>query len=212
MSTPRSGATPILLAGVVVLGGVVLYRNFFSAPLADEEADTAPTPRERYLEELALSRRQDALIEQWGLWEGALVGARSAWVSVSRVLVRGRTIELAEAGFRERVLAEVKDLKFIESSANTQRVEAAPATQPAPSNAASAPAAAAVRTIGLKVDVRTDSPAEVYRLIDRLENMPDTRAGVIGVELRGPGLAQTPGEVSATITVHALALIGEGTS
>jgi hypothetical protein len=208
MSAQRRGATPLLLAGVVLLGGVVLYRNFFSnTASAAEEADAAPTPRERYLEELSLSRRQQALADQAEQWNAALERARGAWDSASREMVRGRTLELAEAGFRERVLAEVKDLKFSDSSANTQRVEAPAAAAPLP--VAPASGTASVRTIGLKVDVRTDSPAEVYRLIDRLENMPDARAGVVSVELRGPGLAQTPGEVNASITVQALALIGE---
>lgn len=209
MITQRRGATPILLAGVVVLGGIVLYRNFFAGPSeAAAESDAPPTAREQYIEELALTRRQEALIAQNEKWSQARAGAESAWDDVSRELVRGRTMELAEAGFRERVLAEVKDMKFIDSSANTQRPTESAPTQPV---AQAASQTASIRTIGLKVDVRTNSPAEVYRLIDRLEHMPDARAGVIGVELRGPGLAQTPGEVSASITVHALALVGEAT-
>ncbi len=211
MSTQRT-STPWLLAGVVVLGGVVLYRQFAGAPSAEAATDAEPSARERYLDALAQTDRQKGLLESAARWREALAATRESWDRASRELVRGRTQELAEAGFRERVLAEVKDLKFAESSANTVKIEATVATGGAGGTAAPSPGAAApaaVRPIGLKVDVRTDSPAEVYRLIDRLEHMPDARAGVVSVEVKGPGLAQALGEVNATITVHALALIGE---
>ncbi len=206
MSKTR-GTTPWLLGVVVVLGAVVLGRQFIGAGTGGEEGgDEAPSARERYLDAVALTQRQRALLDAAESWRAALAGAEQAWDSASRELVRARTVELAEATFRERVLAEVKDLRFSESSANSVAV-------PVESNPASAsggaPADAVVRAIGLRVDVRTDTPGEVYRLIDRIENLADVRAGVVGVQIKGPGLAQLPAEVTATIDVRAVALIGE---
>ena len=213
----RGNTTPWLLAAVVLLGAVVVGRSVLGTGTEDQgEAAEAPTMREQYLNAIALSRRQQSLIDSEEAWARKLADTRSAWNEISRELVRGRTVELAEAGFRQRILAEVKDFKFLDGSANSVPVTppAQPAGSPTPSPAIPAtPAGSAqsVRPIALRVEVRTDTPAEVYRLIDRIENLLDARAGVVSVQFRGPGLAQTPGEVSATLLVHAAALIGEDT-
>lgn len=215
----HKSATPWLLAAVVILGAVVVGRSVVGSG-ADDQADAAEAPsmREQYLNALSLSRRQQSLIDAEEAWSRKLADTRSAWNEISRELVRGRTVELAEAGFRQRILAEVKDFKFTDGSANSVPVTppaqpsgAVAAAQSPPGALSPADTAQSVRAIALRVEVRTDTPAEVYRLIDRIENLPDARAGVVSVQVRGPGLAQTPSEVSATLLVHAVALIGEDT-
>lgn len=198
--------TPWLLGAVVLLGVAVAVSRFASgdADTDGSSGEEVPSAKERYLDALALERRQRSLLDGADQWRSALASAEAAWELVRHELVRARTIELAEAGFRERILAEVKDLRFSESSANSVPVPAATPAQPT----AQPGAAATVRAIGLRVDLRTDSPAEVYRLIDRIENLSDVRAGVVGVQIKGPGLAQTPGEVTATLDLRAVALIG----
>lgn len=207
----QGSKTPWLLGAVLILGAVVLGRQFLGGGGGgggDGGSDgvDAPSAKERYLEAVALSRRQRALLDNAEAWRGALAGAERAWDTVRREAVRARTVELAEASFRERVLAEVKDLRFTDGAANSVPV---PVEGVAAGTGAAPAGLPAVRAIGLRVEVRTDSPAEVYRLIDRIENLPDVRAGVVGVEIKGPGLAQTPPGVSATIDVRAVALIGE---
>lgn len=211
MSRPAN-RTPLLLGAVVLLGALVAWRTFASAP--SESSDDAPlTKRDEYLQSAERAERDRALLANAQAWKSAAAAAAVQWDTARAEMVKGRTPELAEVSFRERVLAEIKDLKFTESSANS--VPPAGITPPpAPVQPTARPAPASVptpsvRVIALKVDVRTDSPAEVYRLIDRLENLSDLRAGVVSLQIKGPGLAQIPAEVSATLQVHALALIGE---
>lgn len=205
MSTSPSKA-PLLLGTVVILGAVVAWRSFAGSP-SEAESDLPPTPREAYLDAADRAQRDAALLRNADAWKDAARAAAGQWDLARAEMVKGRTQELAEVSLRERVLAEIKDLKFIESSANSVAATGAP---PASSGgAAASPVSPTVRVIALKVDVRTDTPAEVYRLIDRLENLSDLRAAVTSVQVKGPGLAQIPAEVSATLNVQALALIGE---
>lgn len=196
--------TKLLALVVVLLGLAVVFRGSLFGGAAEQSVSEEPTLRERYLADVELTERHERLAAESQRWVEAQRVIEDQWTVASRELVRGRTIELAEAGFRERVLAEVKDLKFLESSANAIAQAAAPITPgqvPSP-----------IRPVALRLEVRTDAPEDVYRLIDRLEHLPDMRASVGSVQINGPGLAQVLGEVRATIQINALALVGEEVS
>lgn len=193
--------TALLGLSVLVLLALVLWRGVGDGVETGQDADEALSPKRRYLDAMELNQRQDALIASADRWRAARVEAEERWRDVRSQLVRGRTPELAAASFRERVLGEVKDLKFLSSKAGAT---AAPGGQ----TGAGRPGQS-IQPVALKVEVDADNPESVYRLVDRLENLPDIRATVTQLRLVGPGFRQTPGQLSVEFELRALALIGD---
>lgn len=223
-SNRRTGVlTAIVLALLVVVlwvqlgpgGGVVAgAKSKPSAPrvagqassgvgVASDASSEAPQGdlHDVYTQQLQAVRRERQIASAGESWEQARDRLRSQWDEVRRQFVKGKTLELAQAGFRERVLSETKDFKFLQVKANVAPIEG-PAED-------AATAAMPVKVIGLRVEVDSDNPDDLYRLVDRLENMPDARAEVTAVKLEGPGFKLVPGRLAAVIQVRSLALVGE---
>lgn len=208
MSAAPSQARTGMLAGIVFLLLVlVLWRQFGSGssgatPTGGGASDASASLPEQYRKEMEISHHQRQLTSAGPAWAGAAARLHEEWAKARQQLVKGKTLELAEAGFRERVLAEVKEFKFLSAKANA-------APPPASPDGSGAAASSPIKVIGLRVEVDSDNPDDIYRLIDRIENMPDARAAVTAVKLEGPGFKLEPGRLAATIQVQGLALVGD---
>ncbi len=205
---PGNSRVLVLGAAVVALGALVLWRWYGASgsPAGDAAAGDTPSLREQYLDAAALTARQKALVDAADRWAGVLAEARARWDQARHELVKGRTQELAEASFRERVLGEVKDLKFVNTRANSVAVPLQGGAA-ATGNPGVTKAGPIIRPIALKLEVDTDATADVYKLIDRLENLPDVRVNVSSLKLTGPGFRQVPGQVTAELELRALAVV-----
>lgn len=203
--TPRT--RNILLGTLGVLGILVVGDTLGLLPKpgaadADTDAAAPASARQQYLDAAGALARDRALLARAPEVAASLERARAAWGQVRAEMIVAPTLDQAEAGFRERVLAVTKDFSLTAVSASPVRIEAAATT------AAATTGAAVVRPVALRLQFDTAKPQDAYRLIDLLENMPDLRSSVTNVSLVGPGLMQTTNQVTVNITVRALASIG----
>jgi len=172
--------------------------GLFPTPSTEESLDGS-SPRAAY-QTAALALANDrAMIEQAGVTANALEVAEAQWQSVRERCIKAKTAELAEAAFRERILGVARDLGVPAPSVTPVRVEAVSSTD------------ATLRPIALRVQFDTDQPQSIYRVIDVLENLPELSTSVSQIGINGPGLPQVPTQATATITVRALAVVGEET-
>jgi hypothetical protein len=193
-----------MVLAVVALAALVGADRMGWLPTAEVEADnagTATTPRDRYLESAESVALDRALLASAGQTAAALEDAQSRWAQVRSECVVGNTAELAEASFRERILAATRDLGIQNANAAAVRVESAPTAATSTDRV--------LRPIALRVQFDTDKPQEIYRVVDVLENLPDIRTSITAISLVGPGLPQVPNQVTASITVGAIAVVGE---
>lgn len=197
--TPSSRRNALML-GVVALAALVGADRMGLFPTSStEESLDGSSPRAAY-QMAALALAEDrAKIEQAGVTANALDVAETQWRSVRERCVTGKTAELAEAAFRERILGVARDLGIPAPSVTPVRVESTSSID------------SILRPIALRVQFDTDQPQSIYRVIDVLENLPDLSTSVSQIGINGPGLPQVPAQATATITVRALAVVGEET-
>lgn len=198
-----SGRKGALMLGIIALAALVGAdrMGWLPAPASADEPNSGGTRRDLYIAAAEAAAEDSALLESATATESALARATEQWLQLRSQCVVGKTAELAEASFRERVLAATKDLGISDANAAPVRVEAVAEEGKSGD--------AALRPIALRVQFDTDQPQQVYRVVDVLENLPDIRTSIINVSITGPGLPQVPTMVTASITLHALAVVGE---
>lgn len=195
-----------LIAVVLGLGGLVAADRLGWLPAAssdDETDDQSTTPRSTYLSVVERDASERALLEAAESTSRALESASQQWQQVRAQCVVGKTAELAEASFRERILSATKDLGVTNANAAPVRIETAPTP------AGTKDADTVLRPVALRVQFDTDKPQDIYRIVDVLENLPDIQTAITQVSLSGPGLPQVPNTVTAAITIRAIAVVGE---
>lgn len=192
-----------LLAGVVgVLALAVGADRMGWLGGRGDEGDAAGAgegARAAYLEKAALAQRLEDLIAEAPQWEQAAGRAAQLRQEVAPRLVAGATVELAAGAFRERVLRAAADLRL-------QALSVTLVTSSGPS--AGGTNAAPVRLLELRIAFDTAAVADIYALVDRLENLDDLATNVSRLEIAGPGRKQVPQTVTVNITLHGLALVG----
>lgn len=185
-----AGAAGVLLAVVAAdRGGLIPGRA------ADGDGPIRSGPRARYLERLAEDRAERALLAREAAWSSARREAEERWRQVQGMLVTGATPELAEARFREMVLAAFEGIRVVSPARITYVRDGVPAT-------------GAIRPIRLRIDFDAPSAREAYTLIDRLEHLADARSAIVAMRIDGPGRIQLPEQVTVSLTLAAVAYIG----
>ena len=116
-------------------------------------------------------------------------------------MVVERTVELAEARFRDRALDAVKDLSLTSVRVTPIR-DRAPATDAKP---------ATIEVRPLVMEVKFDAPGhrDVYSAIDRLESMAGIATSISALRIDGPARVQMPRVITVTLTLQAQAAVGE---
>lgn len=191
MSTRRT----ILIVVAAALAALVLADRasvFDGAAANDERASL----REVYLRTAALAKKQEALLERRDDWSRAHELAQQRWGTLSERLIVRPSVEIAQGELRERLTRLASDLGL-------PRPESRPMATETPDEGSP------LRVIQLSMDVRTDAWDRAYRLIDRIETDPRMIAAVTRVTLDGPGLAQMEREMTVSLTVRAIAMVGD---
>ncbi|GAB4515829.1 MAG: hypothetical protein Tsb0013_20390 [Phycisphaerales bacterium] len=182
--------TTLLLALLSIVAAVVVVDALRGG---DDAGDIAPegdhTQRARELQ------GRVALVEQESDWRRALDERRAQWDEVRDASVSAATPELAVADFRAMLLDEARalDLTVDRTDRSTSRaLDNVPASLDR------------VHELEVRFTVSSHDARALHRFIDAIEHLPGARTHVSAVTLAGPGLAQIPERVRATLTVRAL--------
>lgn len=182
-----------IMIGLVAVLAVLVFVDRF-APKGEGSGE-GTSLREVYLQKAALEKKQLALLEQSDEWRRAHDVAQRRWSDVSdRVIVRP-SVEIAQGELRERLTRLAQELGL-------------PRPESRPLATITREGDSPVRVIQLSLDVTTEDWANAYRLIDRIETDPRMLATVTHLTLGGPGLPQMERELSVTLTVRAIAMVG----
>lgn len=201
MSVPKSRA-PILAGVTVLLVAVVVADRASWLASAGGGLTADGGARAAYLAAAAESSDERALVARAGEWGHAAARARAEWGILSGEIVRAATPELAEARFREEVLAAMEDIRLNSPARINYVRDGATAVTPA----------APIRTLRLSVQFDAATPRDAYTIVDRLEHLSGARASVETLKIDGPGRVQLPEQVTVTLTLSTPAFIGEEAS
>jgi hypothetical protein len=194
----RSQSTPLLLAMLGLIAGLVILDRTGLLPgrsPADEGA--APTtPRARYLLAASELQQERAIISQAGPWRRELDSARQRWAALRAGMVRAATPELAESRLREVVLDATAGLELASPTRVSYVRDAAPLEGD-------------IRPIAVRVEFDAVSHRDALAAIDRLAHLPGVRTEVVSLRVQGPGRVLLPEQLTISLTLRALALVGE---
>ena len=127
-------------------------------------------------------------------WEAAADRAAEAWEARRGLAISAPSAAIAAARLRsliEPILAD-EGLSLVSS-------ETLPARAAGESGR--------VMVVGLSASIESRDAESVYRFIDRVEHLPEARATVEAMALRGPGRLGGAGRLSATLRLRAAAVI-----
>lgn len=195
----------LLLAVLGALGTLVVADQLGVIPgRAGDDAQTVdetPSARSIYLARAALAGRQEALIAHADQWKFAAADAQRRWEVVRDRMILERTMELAEARFRDRALDALKDLSLA-------AVRVTPIRDRAPETSVRT-TGVDVRPMAMEVKFDAASQRDVYAAIDRLESMGGVATSISVLRIDGPARVQLPRIITVTITLQAQAAVGE---
>lgn len=193
-----AGRQRILLVALGLIATVVVLEFAGLLPRAgDSEADASDaSARSLYLQRIALVEDQERLIGEAPRWRALADELRVRWDRAKEGLVSGATEQLAGAAFRDAVVDALAGLDLTAVAATLQ--PASPVDPLIP-----------VRLLTLEVRFDAKQHRDLYAAIERLENLPGVRTSIASVRIDGPGRLQISGEARVSLTVRALAVIGE---
>lgn len=193
-----AATTPLLIAAGLLVALVGLDRLGWLPGRSGDEAEAVDSPRARYLAAAAEHESDRALIARAGQWRAAASEAQARWNATRSRLVAAPTVELAESRLRELVLAAITDLEIASPRVTYVKEPLAAGADPA----------ARVRPIALRVDFDAMSHRDAYLALDRVRHLPDAAVSISALLLDGPGRIQMPQQLTVSITVRAVALVG----
>lgn len=183
--------TVVLVALLAIVAAVVVFDTLRKKGVdADAPAETA-----QLSDELDALERQRALVDHEAEWGEALARAQRAWNDVRAMSVEASTPELAVADFRAILVdtARALGLEVTNADVLTSRpIEGVPSGMDR------------VHELEVRLSISSHDPRALQRYIDAVEHLPRTITHVARVSMTGPGVAQLPEEVRATLTVRAL--------
>jgi len=156
--------------------------------------DEASTPREAYVRAAALVADAEAIVGQQEGWNELLARSDAAWAEARRGMIDAPSAEVAAERLRRMVEAIMSDmgLRLTVSSVGQPR---------APLEGEG------LRVISLTLDFEAPNPDVVWRLVDRLENLPDVRTNIARLSIVGPGPAIRTG-LRVSIDLQGLSWVG----
>jgi len=184
----------MILLGVLAAVAVLVVFDRRSA-----QSDDAPAPGagDQFLSEAGLLAETRAVADAQGEWGEAAGAARDAWNERRARMIAAPSAEIAAARLRTMIEQLLQD-EGLEMTT----------TETLPSVRVGEGDRVAVIGLSLSFDARDAGP--LYRVIDRVENMPGAASRIESVALRGPGRMGGAGQIAATLRVRAVAnLTGE---
>lgn len=191
------GRTPVLagllaIVFLIVVGDMLLRSSSDGQSPSDSGANDKLRDSISTLEEkrriVASSDRIASDAERIdGLWGNALAG-----------MIKAQTPSLAQSTLREHVLGAAREAAP-EAEAGVPRFSESPID-----------GAPAIRRLALDLAVTATSPADLFAVVDRIENDPSVRMGITRISMEGPGIQQgVVKSITATLSIEALAVVGE---
>lgn len=193
--SPNDRRKSLLLVGAGLLTLLVVVDRFAGGS-GDEPDSEEMSVSEAYLARAGAADRQRRLAEQEDEWRAALAESQSAWDDARKRMIHAPSAEVASSRLRDMVETAMRDLGLRLAASNPVQARATVDGEP-------------VRIIGLTLNFEAPNPDAVYRLIDRLENLPDAATNIASLNLAGPGPLPTGGGVTVTAELQALAFIGQ---
>lgn len=191
--TSDTKRTVILLSVLAVVAVLVV----FDRKGAQSDDASEPGSGDQYLAEAGLLGETRAVADAQDEWNEAAGLARDAWGERRSRMIAAPSAEIAAARLRTMIEQLLQD-EGLEMTT----------TETLPSVAVSGSDRVAVIGLSLSFDARDAAP--VYRVLDRVENMPGAASRIESVALRGPGRMGGGGILAATLRVRAVAnLTGE---
>ncbi len=187
--TADSKRTLILLSLLAVVAVLVILDRVAASDAADETA--VPATSDAYLAEAALLADTRAVAESKEDWAAAAQNAQNAWQERRASAIAAPSAEIAAARLRSLVQQLLADEGLAITTSETL-----PATRTAESE---------IAVVGIALSFEARDAAPIYRVIDRIENLPDAKANVESVALRGPGRMGGANAIQATLRVRAVA-------
>ena len=188
---------------VVVLGALALLVALDRLGGGGEEDVAAPAtdvaPRDAYMQEAIDLERDRTLVGETDAWTTLLVDAETEWRGVEDRMIRARNRQDALDKLRTIVKNEMTALELDERAL---RLSAMPPES-------DADAGNPVQSVAATIAFNHDRPEDVYRLIERLENMPRVLTRISHATIRGPGMKQAMRRIDVEFRLHALVVIGE---
>ncbi len=173
MSTMTRQQQILLLVVGVLLTAVIMDK----VGLFDSGAASGSL-RSQYTEQAALVERQRALVDSSDTWRDAADHATEAWQGASAQVLHARSTDLAEQDLHDRIDTEMRSQGI--SIAAWRAID-----QPVPQNP---PDTSEIRRIEVVFEFPAPSSDALYRVVDRIENMPDLWARVVSIDIEGPGI------------------------
>ena len=181
-----------LLAGLLLVVGLFVLLDLRGAGASDAEGPAPDhTQQARDLQDRLV------LVEQETDWTRARDERAAQWDEVRESAIVAATPELAAADFRALLIDEARALGLsVDATARStsRALEGVPSTLDR------------VHELEVRLTVSSHDPRTLHRFIDVIEHVPALRTHVAELTLRGPGVAQQPENVSATLTVRALGI------
>lgn len=193
----KSNSRTLILAGLLL----VVFLLVVGDMLLRSGRDRAGTPASDRL--TLLNEQQEALAEKRRLLDSADQLATDAqrvnelWTDALGSMIKAQTASIAQSALREHILNAVREVapdvqagvpRFAEQS-----IDGVPG----------------IRRLALDLTITATSPADLYTIIDRIENDPEIRIGITRITMEGPGIQQgVVKAVTTTLSIEALAVVG----
>lgn len=191
--------TVLLLSVLGVVAALVLLDRLSGDP-ADSAAETSGAAGEApssYRSQAARLAGARAEVEAGASWREAGEAAREAWDARRARMITAPSAEIAAARLRAMIEPALRDEGLSIQSSETLAARRASED-------------GRLAVVGLSLSFRSTDLGAVYRVLDRIEELPEAETSVEAVSLRGPGRIGRGGGVEATARVRAAAWVEGG--
>ncbi|MEC9372626.1 MAG: hypothetical protein VYC34_02235 [Planctomycetota bacterium] len=183
------------MALVGVAGALVIAVVADRAGLFSGAGDEARGAREVYLEEAAIAEEMRSVAARVDAERVLVEQTSDAWNRARERMITARSADIASTRLRDIVERIMGDLGLT--------LAVSDATQPR-----RLVEGEGLYLIGLDLSFEALNPDVVYRLVDRLEHLPEARTNVANLSITGPGRGPRAG-IDVTMKLQALSWIGE---
>jgi len=191
--------TVLLLSVLGVVAALVVLDRLSGGPAAPATEATGGSAGDAssYRAQAARLAGARAEVEAGASWREAGEAAREAWDARRARMISAPSAEIAAARLRAMIEPALRDEGLSIQSSETLAARRASED-------------GRLSVVGLSLSFRSPDLDAVYRVLDRIEHLPEAETSVEAVSLRGPGRLGRGGGVEATARVRAAAWVEGG--
>jgi len=188
--------TALLLSVLGAVAALVALDRLSGGPGSDS-AETSVDDQSSYRARSAQLAGARAEVEAGASWRRAGEAASEAWNARRSRMITAPSAEIAAARLRSMIEPALRDEGLSIQSSETLAARRAGED-------------GRLAVVGLSLSFRSADLDAVYRVLDRIEHLPEAETSVEAVSLRGPGRLGRGGGVEATARVRAAAWVEGG--